>query len=251
MWDEVPMVFSMLACFYCHLQIDKPGSWLVALGLAAYGVLHLHHEPGPVHCSRACVLTARPEPGLVWAGVHVHGGYTTAFQLHFALMVVNSIYFLRRATRHFARPSPPRHKAYAADPIPPAPLSRLLILVALCSPEPCHRTCSLDHFIEGILLPGRLQYFRGGEVAHDGRGGPRRDGKLFLPEYSALRLMARLDLIWLLVAVASRRHLRPKSFCPSPSQTLRSLSSLPSPLLRCRLAGRLSGPRAVGRRGTA
>ncbi|KAJ1483999.1 ceramidase, partial [Baffinella frigidus] len=99
MWDELPMVWSMLVCFYCHFTIDHPGSWTIALALFAYGGL--------------------------WAVVHVHGAFTTAFQLHFVLMVLNSFYLLRSATRYYARQAYQRLRLMGL-------LDMWFVLVAVC-----------------------------------------------------------------------------------------------------------------------
>jgi dihydroceramidase len=63
MWDEIPMVWTVLCWIYILWQMDTPyeeGSMLFAIMLATYGV--------------------------VWAYIHYLGAYTTAFQIHFGIL---------------------------------------------------------------------------------------------------------------------------------------------------------------------
>jgi len=83
LWDEVPMVWTMLVWFYVFLRMTKPGSVLLALALFAYGVL--------------------------WSFIHADGAYTIEFQVHFGLMIFVGVYFLRNAVlRHLKVPFFPK-----------------------------------------------------------------------------------------------------------------------------------------------
>jgi len=72
MWDEVPMVWTMLIWLYIHFMMERKGSWTVALLLTLYGLL--------------------------WAGIHTWGAFTVGFQVHFGLLVVWGIWLMHKAT---------------------------------------------------------------------------------------------------------------------------------------------------------
>mmetsp|Transcript_24980 Transcript_24980/g.48544 ORF Transcript_24980/g.48544 Transcript_24980/m.48544 type:complete len:293 (+) Transcript_24980:207-1085(+) len=73
MWDEVPMVWTMLVWSYCHLMMDHPGSWLLAGAMLVYGI--------------------------VWSFIHYDGGHVLEFQVHFGILVVAGIVMIARAVR--------------------------------------------------------------------------------------------------------------------------------------------------------
>uniref|UniRef100_A0A7S0YYH2 Alkaline ceramidase n=1 Tax=Hemiselmis tepida TaxID=464990 RepID=A0A7S0YYH2_9CRYP len=71
MWDEVPMVWTMLVWSYCHITMEGQGSWALAAALCVYGVW--------------------------WGYVHYLGAYVVLFQVHFGVLVVLGIAFLSRS----------------------------------------------------------------------------------------------------------------------------------------------------------
>lgn len=62
MWDEVPMLWSILVWIYCFSTMERDGSWPLALALALYGGM--------------------------WTLVHYQKAFVTAFQVHFGILVV-------------------------------------------------------------------------------------------------------------------------------------------------------------------
>eukprot|EP00282_Hemiselmis_andersenii_P006594 CAMPEP_0114156220 /NCGR_PEP_ID=MMETSP0043_2-20121206/25930_1 /TAXON_ID=464988 /ORGANISM="Hemiselmis andersenii, Strain CCMP644" /LENGTH=255 /DNA_ID=CAMNT_0001251623 /DNA_START=29 /DNA_END=792 /DNA_ORIENTATION=- len=71
MWDEVPMVWTMLVWSYCHVTMNSQGSWLLAAALTLYGI--------------------------AWGYVHYLGAYVLLFQAHFGALVVLGIGFIARS----------------------------------------------------------------------------------------------------------------------------------------------------------
>ena len=73
MWDEIPMVWTMLVFIYINLRMQRGGSTALALGLTAYGLL--------------------------WTMIHSLGSFVAAFQVHFGLLVLLGMYMNCRNVR--------------------------------------------------------------------------------------------------------------------------------------------------------
>lgn len=74
MWDEVPMVWSILVWVYCFIMMESEGSWPLAMAMSLYGAM--------------------------WALVHYQGAFVTAFQIHFGFLVVAGLTIM---TGHVSR----------------------------------------------------------------------------------------------------------------------------------------------------